>query len=150
MCEEIKFGVGGRVHFLPFSQLAVISKPSTWCNEQFAHQFLGLWTTICINNHCQIIDFSIIFHFVSMNKKKKYENKKIKTTFERNIFTWSFRSALVSRHRVAFSILVYSLVVVASVESFPLVLFSESVNLTWPFDFSDSTCFSLVLLSVAP
>lgn len=30
MCEGIKFGVGDRVHFSPFSQLAVISKPSTY------------------------------------------------------------------------------------------------------------------------
>lgn len=37
MCEGIKFGVGDRVHFSPFSQLAVISKPSTYLHVHVLH-----------------------------------------------------------------------------------------------------------------
>lgn len=45
MCDEIKFGVGGRVHFSPFSQLAVISKPSTYLRIYCIYR-------LCITNVC--------------------------------------------------------------------------------------------------
>lgn len=129
--DAIKFGVGGRVHFLPFSQLAVTSNEFTCFDmiEFISHTIDFIYITIeqqCIGGNDSFSTFDSI---------------KIKSNCVK--FTWSFLSALESRHRVGFSFLAFSL---ASV--LPLVLFFKSVNLTWPFDFSES-CLSLVLLSVA-
>lgn len=125
MCEAIKFGVEGRVHFLPFSQQAVISNEFTYYERT-----QPILHTMIYNNI-----YSNIFSFLPNTRTNLIFWSWIK---KNRRFTWSFLSALESRHRVAFSIFTYSLA-----SSLPLALLFESVNLTWPFDFSES-CLSLV------
>lgn len=132
--DAIKFGVGGRVHFLPFSQLAVTSNEFTCCDMiEFISHTIDFIYTMTERQWRRFIDIYDIW----------FNQHQTKLCCIKKWFTWSFLSALESRHRVGFSILTYSL---ASL--LPLALFFESVNLTWPFDFSES-CLSLVLLSVA-
>lgn len=114
MCDEIKFGVGGRVHFLPFSQLAVISKPSTWFIR------LNYAPELMANNHYRV---RIYIHIKTIHKR----NGSISWWMQSNpvwetwTITLSFLSTLESRDRATL------------VESPLFDLFSESVILIWPF-----------------
>lgn len=92
MCEGIKFGVGDRVHFSPFSQLAVISKPSTYL---FTHIHIRACTHVLIT-HCVL---ALAFHSQPSQTKQQQQHK-IETCMH---ITWSFLSTLESRHRGEFS-----------------------------------------------